>query len=136
MLVGLCLAICEFSPRAVRDCANSGNCGHKLAYVVLILLPFAGWKWLGITLELSLLGVVSGIASMACNLLILLMANALAPFMLFATFVYFQIVVATISGAVVFDDWSNMFSWTGIALVLICGGLAISRMSRAKAKAG
>jgi drug/metabolite transporter (DMT)-like permease len=107
----------------------------QLAYGAFVLLPFAVWNWPGITLELGFLGAVSGIASMAGNLL-LIMAYALAPATRLAPFVYFQIVIATISGAVVFDDWPNMLSWAGIAVILLCGGLSASRVSRPKAQPG
>jgi len=72
---------------------------------------------------------------MADNLL-LIMAYALAPATRLAPSVYFQIVIATISRAVVFDDWPNMLSWTGIAVNLLCGGLSASRVSRPKAQPG
>ncbi len=42
----------------------------QLAYEAFVLLPFAVWNWPGITLELGFLGAVSGIASMAGNLLL------------------------------------------------------------------
>jgi drug/metabolite transporter (DMT)-like permease len=49
---------------------------------------------------------------------------------------YCQIVVAAISGAVVFEDWPNMLSWTGILVILLCGGLSASRLSGPKAQPG
>ena len=60
-------------------------------------------------------------------------AYALAPAMRLAPFVYFQIVIAAISGAVVFEDWLNMLSWNGILVVLHFGGLSASRLSGPKA---
>ena len=69
---------------------------------------------------------------MAGNLL-LKSAYALAPAMRLAPFVYFQVVIAAISGAVVFEDWLNMLSWNGILVVLLFGGLSASRQSGPKA---
>ena len=130
VLAGLCYGVFLALSRALSEIAAT-----QLAYGAFVLLPFAVWNWPGITLELGFLGAVSGIASMAGNLL-LIMAYALAPATRLAPFVYFQIVIATISGAVVFDDWPNMLSWTGIAVILLCGGLSASRVSRPKAQPG
>ena len=108
----------------------------QLAYGAFVLLLFAAWNWPGKTLELVFWGgVVSGIASMA-GMLLLINAYALAPATRLAPFIYCQIVIAAISGAVVFEDWPNMLSWTGIAVILLCGGLSASRVSRPKAQPG
>ena len=136
VLAGLCYGVFLALSRALSEIAPPVElAAPQLAYGAFVLLPFAVWNWPGITLELGFLGAVSGIASMAGNLL-LIMAYALAPATRLASFVYFQIVIATISGAVVFDDWPNMLSWTGIAVILLCGGLSASRVSRPKAQPG
>ena len=135
VLAGLCYGIFLALSRALSEIAPPVEiAATQLGYGAFVLLPFAVWNWPGITLELGLLGAVSGIAS-AGNLL-LIMAYALAPATRLAPFVYFQIVIATISGAVVFDDWPNMLSWIGIAVILLCGGLSASWVSRPKAQPG
>ena len=101
----------------------------QLAYGAFVILLFAAWNWPGKTLELVLGGAVSGIASMA-GMLLLINAYALAPF------IYCQIVIAAISGAVVFEDWPNMLSWIGIVVILLCGGFSASRLSGPKAQPG
>ena len=61
-------------------------------------------------------GAVSGIASIA-GMLLLISAYALAPATRLAPFIYCQIVIAAISGAVVLEDWPNMLGWTGILVI-------------------
>ncbi len=130
MLAELCYGGFLALSRALSEIASLVEiAATQLAYGAFVLLPFAAWNWPSITLELGFLGVVSRIVSVASNLL-LIIAYALAPF------VYFQIAIATISGAVVFDDWPNMLSWTGIAIILLCGNLSPSRVSRPKAQPG
>ena len=65
--------------------------------------------------------------------LLLKSACALVPAMRLAPLVYLKIVIAAISGAVVFEDWPNILSWTGILVILLCGGLSVSRLSGLKA---
>ena len=107
----------------------------QLAYGAFVILLFAAWNWPGKTLELVLGGAVSGIASMA-GMLLLINAYALAPATRLAPFIYCQIVIAAISGAVVFEDWPNMLSWIGIVVILLCGGFSASRLSGPKAQPG
>ena len=103
----------------------------QLVYGAFVLLPFAVWNWPGKTLVLVFGGAVSGIVSIG-GMLFLISAYALAPATRLAPFIYCQIVIAAIIGAVVFEDWPNMLSWTGILVIL----LSASRLSGPKAQPG
>lgn len=87
----------------------------------LLLLPFGIWNIPEFTAPVTGLVVLSGVASAAGNLL-LVVAYKRADATRLAPFVYFQLISATVLGWLVFQTLPDAVAMLGL-VVLICAGL-------------
>lgn len=99
---------------------------HMLIGTVVLAIP--GLTHIpNFTLEISMLTVLSAFASMAGNLL-LVVAYRMAPASKLAPFVYFQLIVATLLGWAVFNDFPDTIALIGLAVLVASGiGSAVVR---------
>lgn len=88
----------------------------------LVLTPFSLNSVPDLNMELSLLVLLSALASAIGNLLII-EANRRLPASVVAPFVYTQLIAATFFGYVVFNNLPDSVSLIGL-LVLLCSGFA------------
>lgn len=72
------------------------------------------------TFEISILTVLSAFASMAGNLL-LVIAYRMAPASKLAPLVYFQLIVATLLGWAIFNDFPDSIALLGLAVLVVSG---------------
>ena len=93
----------------------------------IVLMPAAFLHWPDFTLTISGLVVMSGVASLMGNIL-LMIAYGMAPATRLAPFVYFQIVAATILGLLVFGYWPNLLACFGMIMVIGCGILSATKV--------
>lgn len=92
----------------------------QLTIGALITLPLSLSHWPELSLSVTGLTLISALASMAGNGLLILAyqqksASELAPL------VYFQLVAATLLGALVFGNLPDFATWAGLALILVAG---------------
>lgn len=92
----------------------------QLAISSVLLAPFALNTLPILTAPIVGLTLLSGLFSMAGNLL-LLFAYRIAPATQMAPLVYFQLIAATILGWVVFSDLPDIYTWIGLSLVIGSG---------------
>ncbi|WP_147127296.1 DMT family transporter [Shimia ponticola] len=92
----------------------------QLALSAVFTAPFGLMAIPALTFQLSTFTVFSSLFSMAGNLL-LIYAFTLADSTRLAPFVYFQIVAATVLGAVIFSELPDALSAAGIAVILLSG---------------
>ena len=92
----------------------------QLAISSVLLAPFALNTLPVLTAPIVGLTLLSGLFSMAGNLL-LLFAYRIAPATQMAPLIYFQLIAATILGWTVFADLPDIFTWIGLSLVIGSG---------------
>ncbi len=68
------------------------------------------WMWL------AAIGAIS-----ACGHLLIVMAMSRAPASVLAPFGYVEIIAASTLGWLIFDDWPEPLTWTGIAVIVASG---------------
>ena len=91
----------------------------------VVLAPFAFVYWPPINMDVSGLVMLSGLASLLGNIL-LIIAYGMAPATRLAPFVYFQIIAATVLGLVVFGHWPDLWACIGMVTIITCGVLSAS----------
>ena len=79
----------------------------------------AQWGWLA----------TIGIIAAAGHLLVVIAVNR-APTSLLAPFGYVEIIAATALGWLIFDDWPDVLSWVGIAIIVLSGCYVFLREQR------
>ncbi|MEL7184470.1 MAG: DMT family transporter, partial [Pseudomonadota bacterium] len=94
----------------------------------LLLLPFGIWNVPEASVPVAGLVLVSGIASAAGNLL-LVVAYKRTDATILAPFVYFQLLSATVLGVVVFGTFPDTVALIGLAVV-VCAGVATLLLKR------
>jgi drug/metabolite transporter (DMT)-like permease len=92
----------------------------QLAISAAFLAPFALNTLPVLTAPVVGLTLLSGLFSMAGNLL-LLFAYRIAPATQMAPLIYFQLIAATILGWTVFSDLPDIYTWIGLSLVIGSG---------------
>jgi drug/metabolite transporter (DMT)-like permease len=98
----------------------------QLVISALLLLPFGLSNLPDFSGTVASLTIVSALCSMLGNLL-LLYAYGFAPATRLAPLVYFQLVAAVGLGWVIFGDLPDVWTWTGLAVILTAG-LASARL--------
>jgi len=98
----------------------------QLLIAALLLLPFGVTQLPAVTPVVAALTATSALCSMLGNLL-LLYAYGLAPATRLAPLVYFQLIAAVGLGWFVFSNLPDVWTWTGLALILTAG-LASARL--------
>ncbi len=92
----------------------------QLLIAALLLAPFGLAHLPAFSLQVAGLTLTSAFCSMLRNLL-LLYAYGLAPATRLAPLVYFQLVAAVALGWLIFGDLPDVWTWTGLALILSVG---------------
>jgi drug/metabolite transporter (DMT)-like permease len=92
--------------------------------IVAIPLAIADWRPLNATAWLLALGVG---ATFGLGQYFLVKAFALAPANILAPFTYFQILAAVLFGMTVFNDFPDLWTWAGIAIITASGIYVIGR---------
>ena len=94
----------------------------------ILTLPFGLTFWPTVTLDVSLFVIMSAACSALGNLLLIL-AYGRAPASQLAPFIYFQLVFATIFGAMVFGEFPDTLTFAGLTLLMASGfaSLALRR---------
>jgi drug/metabolite transporter (DMT)-like permease len=101
----------------------------QLALGAVVLAPF-GLAALPATLDATglILITLSALGSALGNLLLVTLSKS-TPSSVIAPLIYTQLISATAFGYFIFGDWPDVFSFTGLALILMTGlaSLALSR---------
>jgi drug/metabolite transporter (DMT)-like permease len=127
VVAGLFYGVYLTSSRALSHYPPRGLLATQMLPGAFILMPFALGSLPAMTPEVGGLFVVSGLASMLGNLLLIL-AYARAPATVLAPMVYFQLVAATLLGWIFFSDLPD--SMTTIGTILVAGaGIASATMT-------
>ncbi len=127
VLAGFFYAIYLTSSRALSHYAPRALLATQMLPGAIILLPFALGSLPVLTGEIASLLLISGLASMFGNLLLIL-AYARAPAAVLAPMVYFQLLAATGLGWVIFSDLPDGLTIIGGALIA-GAGITSARMT-------
>ena len=96
----------------------------QLVIGAVVLAPFAVGPLPAITGNAAVLIGISAMGSALGNLLLVLV-NRTTPANVIAPLIYSQLVVATVLGVIIFDDWPDSITLIGLAVIAIAGASSV-----------
>lgn len=96
----------------------------QLVIGAVVLAPFAVGPLPAITGNAAVLIGISAMGSALGNLLLVLV-NRTTPANVIAPLIYSQLVVATVLGVIIFDDWPDTTTLIGLAVIAIAGASSV-----------
>lgn len=96
----------------------------QLVIGAVVLAPFAVGPLPAITGNAAVLIGISAMGSALGNLLLVLV-NRTTPANVIAPLIYSQLVVATVLGVIIFDDWPDSTTLIGLAVIAIAGASSV-----------